>query len=271
MGNVERAIPPWGDVPEPRRIVSVCPSNTEILWALGLGDRVVAVDDCSDWPPEALERPKVGLDLHIDADKVRAMAPDLVLASLSVPGMETVVHNLVARKLPVLVLNAKRLGEIWDDIALVGERTGRVREATELAHALKKRVAAVRERCEGLPRLRLYLEWWPRPLIAPARNSWFNDMAGAVGGENIFEDKPGESAKVEEREVFERDPDHMLLCWQGTLQRKQDPARVRARPGWERLRAVREGRVAGLEEGLFGRPGPRVVEGVEALERVVRG
>lgn len=256
---------------EPRRIVSVCPSNTEILWALGLGERVVAIDDCSDWPPEAQRLPRVGLDLQVDAEKVAAQSPDLVVASLSVPGMETVVQRLEARGLPLLVLNGKSLDEVEDDIALVGEVTGRVREATEVTHAMRKRVEAARARSAAKPRLRLFLEWWPRPLIAPAQRSWFNDMAEAVNAENVFADKPGESARVDEAEVFERDPDHVLLCWCGTLQRKQDPARVAARPGWGRLRAVREGKVTALDEGLFGRPGPRLADGVEALERAVRG
>ncbi|HEV8361386.1 MAG TPA: cobalamin-binding protein, partial [Candidatus Thermoplasmatota archaeon] len=236
----------------PRRIVSVCPSNTEILCALGLGPQLVGLDDCSDWPPQVQHLPRVGLDLHVDAAKVAALRPDLVVASLSVPGMEKVVASLKERELPLLVLNGKRLEEIYGDIALVGEATGRAREATEVVHAMRKRVAAVRERCEGLPRLKLYLEWWPRPLIAPTRNSWFNDMAEAVGATNVFADKPGESAPVTEQEVFEAEPDHVLLCWCGTLQRKQDPAKVAARPGWGQLAAVREGRVAALDEGLFG-------------------
>jgi iron complex transport system substrate-binding protein len=256
---------------EPRRIVSVCPSNTEILWALGLEDRVVGVDDCSDFPRSVEGKARVGLDLQIDAAKVEALQPDLVVASLSVPGMETVVQSLEARSLPVLVLNARSLDEVYGDIALLGLRTGRAREARELADSMRKRVEAVRARSEGLPRLRLFLEWWPRPLITPASRTWFNDMAAAVGAENVFAALPGESATVPEEDVIRADPDHLLLCWCGTLQRKQDPARVRARPAWQGLRAVREDRITALDEGLFGRPGPRIADGVEVLERAVRG
>lgn len=270
-GNLEKPRRASLPMAPPRRIVSVCPSNTEILWALGLADHVVATDDCSDWPPDAVAKPKVGLDLHIDAAKVASHEPDLVLASLSVPGMEKVVASLEQRGLPTMVLNGKSLDEVWLDIAAVGEATGRVREATELVHAQQKRVGAVRGRWEGAPRKRLFLEWWPRPLIVPAQRSWFNDMAAAVNAENVFASKPGESAPVREEEVFDADPDHVLLCWCGTLQRKQDPAKVAARPGWGKLRAVREGKVAALDEGLFGRPGPRLVEGIEVLERIVRG
>jgi iron complex transport system substrate-binding protein len=262
--------PPRAPPRPPRRIVSVCPSNTEILCALGLQDALVGLDDCSDWPPEVQHLPRVGLDLHIDAAKVAALEPDLVVASLSVPGMEKVVAALEQRKLPVLVLDAKRLPEVWQDIRTAGAATGRAAEAAAVVEALQARVRAVQERNRLAPPLALYLEWWPRPLIVPTRDTWFNDMAAAVGGRNVFQDRQGASAKVAEEEVFAADPDHVLLCWQGTLAAKQDPAKVAARPGWERLRAVREGKVHGVEEALFGRNGPRLVEGIEALERLVR-
>ncbi|MCA1813717.1 MAG: cobalamin-binding protein [Halobacteriales archaeon] len=253
------------------RIVSVCPSNTEILWALGLGEQLVGIDDCSDWPPEVQGKPRVGLDLHIDADKVAALRPDLVVASLSVPGMEQVVRRLEERKLPTLVLKGKLLPEVDGDIRAVAKATGTERRAEILIRDMHARIAAVRERNAGLPRLRVFLEWWPRPLITPTRDSWFNGMCAAVNAENVFAARPGESAPIEEQEVFAQDPDHVLLCWCGTLQRKQDPARVYARPGWDKLRAVQARKVTGLDEGLFGRPGPRLVEGVEVLEKALRG
>lgn len=255
---------------DPRRIVSVCPSNTEILCALGLQDSLVGLDECSDWPPDVQHLPRVGLDLQVDAAKVAALQPDLVVASLSVPGMEKVVAELEARKLPLLVLNGKSLDEVWSDIQLAAERTGRAREGEALVRTLKARVAEVRARYRDAPPMKLYLEWWPRPLITPTRNSWFNQMAEAVNATNVFAAKPGESQTVTEQEVFAADPDHVLLCWCGTLQKKQDPAKVAARPGWEKLRAVREGRVAALDEGLFGRNGPRVVDGIEVLAKTVR-
>ncbi len=87
------------------RLVSLCPSNTEIACGLGLGPQLVGVDDWSDWPPEVAGKPRVGSDLTADLDRVAALSPDLVLASLSVPGMERNVAGLAARNLPHIVLD----------------------------------------------------------------------------------------------------------------------------------------------------------------------
>src|SRR5512146_116863 len=106
------------------RLVSLCPSNTEILFALGLGEQVVGVDDWSDWPAEVAGLPRVGGDLTSDLDRVAALRPDLVLASLSVPGMERNVEGLGARGLPHLVLNPHSLDEVLGDILAVGEACG---------------------------------------------------------------------------------------------------------------------------------------------------
>lgn len=115
------------------RIVSLAPSNTEILQALGLLDQLVGVDDWSDWPPAVEKLERVGPDLTIDLDRVEALQPDLVLASLSVPGMERNVIGLIARGLPHIVLDPYSLAEIWADIQKVGEVCGVPDRADQLA------------------------------------------------------------------------------------------------------------------------------------------
>ena len=258
------------------RIVSLAPSNTEIAFALGLGPHVVGVDDHSDYPPEVAGLPRVGPDLTVDMDRVEALRPDLVLASLSVPGMERNVEALQRRAIPHLVLNPQRWTGVLESIRQVGRATGREAEAERLVTGLAARAEAVRVRMaravdrRGGP-WRLFLEWWPRPLITPGRLSWFTDMAELAGGENIFADLAVPSTPVAPEQVVARDPDVLLLCWCGTLQRRMNPATVAARPGWKGLRAVRAGRVVPLPEALFGRPGPRLVEGLELLARILQG
>lgn len=257
------------------RLVSLTPSNTEIVHALGLDDWLVGVDDYSDYPPETVELlPKLGPDLQIDVDKVEALRPDLILASLSVPGMERVVQSLAERGLPYLVLNPLSLEDVLADIVRVGELTGHVERARRLVEELRGRLAAVREAggaSRDEPPLRVFWEWWPRPLISPGRRSWINDLLGLVGAENVFAHLDVTSQTVSERDVLACDPDVIALCWCGSLQKAMDPERVRGRRGWERLRAVREGRIFALPEELFGRPGPRLVEGAEMLAEVLRG
>lgn len=250
-----------------RRIVSLCPSNTEILFALGLGERVVGVDNDSDYPPEVARLPRLGPDLDVDVAKVAALEPDLVVASLSVPGMERNLLRLESAGLPYIVLHSQRLDEIYRDIVLVAEMAGVAERGQALVADLRARIAALAARAAtASARPRLYWEWWPKPLITPGQPSWITDLSALAHAENAFADLPKESDVITRDEVIARDPDVVLVCWCGA-RRPVALEKIVARPGWERIRAVRDGRVHIVWEGLFGRPGPRLVEGFGWLVR----
>ena len=254
----------------PERIISLTCSNTEILFALGLGARVVGVDDWSDFPPEVKGLSKVGPDLKIDMAKVAALEPDLILASLSVPGMERNISALERLGMPFLVLDPKSLHDVFRDIEVVGEATGVPEAAHRLVAGLQNRIEAVRARAnQAAHRPTLYWEWWPNPLISPGRQSWIVQMSELAGADLLFKDVEATSFVVQESQVLTQDPDHVMLCWCGTLQKKMDVSKVAGRPGWDRLRAVQAGQIHCLPEDLYGRPGPRLVEGLERLARVV--
>jgi iron complex transport system substrate-binding protein len=249
------------------RLVSLCPSNTEILFALGLGSQVVGVDDWSDWPEGAFERlPRVGGDLTSDLKRVASLRPDLVLASLSVPGMERNVEGLRARALPHLVLNPHSLDDVLADIKTIGDACGASERAAAVVAEARRRIDAVRQRVTGRARQRIYWEWWPKPLIAAGGLSWVNQMSQAVGARNVFADMDAPSGVVSEQEVLARDPEVLIICWCGTLQRLQESSRVASRPGWDEVSGVRAGRIHCVPEALFGRPSQRLVEGLEMLE-----
>ncbi|MBX6377577.1 MAG: cobalamin-binding protein [Clostridia bacterium] len=256
------------------RIVSLCPSNTEIVHWLGLTDHLVGVDDFSDYPPEVRELPRVGSDLLVRMEAVEDLQPDIVLASLSVPGMERNVAALQARGLPYIVLNPTDLEGVYESILTAGRALGSEDRALSEVARLRARAAAVAEEARrrrealGLGEERLlavFWEWWPRPLISPGRHSWVNDQLRLVGARNVFEDLDATSARVEPEAAAAREPDAVCLCWCGLLERKMTPEAVLGRPGWDRLEAVRRGRVFCLPEAYYGRPGPRLVEGAERL------
>jgi len=254
----------------PQRIVSFTCSNTEILFALGLGAQVVGVDDWSDFPLEVKALPKVGPDLKIDMAKVAALEPDLVLASLSVPGMERNLPGLERLGLPFLVLEPRSLDDVFKDIETISAATGVSESGRRLIADLQARIETVRERAhETIDRPTLYWEWWPKPLISPGRWSWMVQMSELAAADLLFKDVEATSFVVEESQVFEQDPDLVMLCWCGTLQEKMSVSKVAERSGWERLRAVKQGRIHCFPEDLFGRPGPRLVEGLERLAQIV--
>ena len=251
------------------RIVSLCPSNTEILFALDLGRQVVGVDDWSDWPEEVKDLPRVGGDLNADLDRVEALRPDLVLASLSVPGMERNIEGLAARNLPHLVLDPHSLDDVLADFLTVGDRCGVRPRAEKVVAEAHARIEAVRRRRAARREVRIYWEWWPKPRIAAGRSSWVQHMSRIVGARNVFGDTEAASRVVQDGEVIQRDPEILMICWCGTLQRLQEAERVTARPGWERIAGVVAGRVHCVPEALFGRPSQRLLDGLDMLEGLV--
>ncbi|HNC95791.1 MAG TPA: cobalamin-binding protein [Myxococcota bacterium] len=248
------------------RIVSICPSNTEILCALGFSDSLVGLDRSSDWPPEIRGLPRVGPDLEVDLERVAELRPDLVFSSLSVPGMEQNLARLDAAGIPQVVVDAQSLDQVYRSILLVGRVLGAAQRAHALIVDMRARLAAVEERAARLPRRpKVFLEWWPRPVIVPGRDCWTTEMIRLAGGESLFADLELRSTPVENHRVLERPPDLMLTCWCGVPHDKQRPEKMAERSGWDRLEAVQKKRMYAAEECYFGRPGPRVVDGVEWL------
>lgn len=253
-----------GPLPDARRIVAIAPSNTEILHALGLGRRVVGVDHWSDYPPRVLRLPKVGSDLRVDVGRVLALAPDVVVASLHVPGMQDNLPAFQAAGLAYLALGGVGLDGVWQDVRTIGHYLGRAERAERLVDATRARMQRVAERCRHVRnRPRVHWEWSAHPVVA-ARRSWITELLELAGGDNAYADLDVESARLAPAEAIARQPDVVVACWCGA-RRLPSPERIARRPGWEATPAVRTGRVAVFSEDLFGRPGPRLADGLERL------
>ncbi|MFD1361358.1 cobalamin-binding protein [Lentibacillus salinarum] len=252
------------------RVVSICPSNTEIVAYLGKTDLLVGTDNYSDWPSEVLPLPKVGPDLSIDMDKVEALHPDLVLASLSVPGMEKNIEVLDERKLPYIILNPNSLDEIADDIATVGAALGDQSLGAKKAAVFRAEVNNFREQAamkEHPPSL--YWEWWPKPVFTPGGRNWLTEISDLAGASNIFATEDLASVQTNWDDVKERNPDHICMVWVGVKESKMRPELVRKRPGWHDMKAIRENNIHVLEESLFCRPSPRLLEGLRYLTAIL--
>jgi len=250
------------------RIVSLACSNTEIVCALGCGDLLVGVDDHSDHPPEVVgPLPKVGPDLDIDVDRVAALEPDLVLATLTVPGHEKVVERLEAAGLPFIAPEPVSLEDVYRDIRDIGARLG----VNDRAEALVRdmRAALDVEAPEG-DAPSILIQWWPKPVITPGKRSWATDVLRAAGARAVLADEDVKSRPMTDDEVAERAPDAVVLSWCGVHPDKYRPDVVLRNERWADLPFVRDGRVFCVGEPFLGRPGPRLVEGMERLREVVR-
>jgi iron complex transport system substrate-binding protein len=250
------------------RIVSLTCSNTEIVWALGQAHALVGVDDHSDFPTEVVSGlPRVGPDLDIDVEKVAALAPDLVLASLTVPGHEHVVSRLSRAKLPFIATEPVSLDDVYADVRLVAERIG-VPERAELVVAEMQKDLAP-EALEAGERPSILVEWWPKPVIIPGRLSWVTQMIAAAGGKGPLDEEDVKSRPITDDEARVMDPDAIVIAWCGVPFEKYRPEIVQRREAWQSLRAVRENRIYRVPEAYLGRPGPRLGLGLRELRRIV--
>ncbi len=258
---------------EPERIVSLAPSNTEIVCALGACDRIVGVTDFDDYPPEVAEIDKVVVSAVVDVERVVAAEPDLVLAAGNEQTPTAVIEQLDGLDLTVLVLYPETLAAVQTDIELVGRLIGREEEAREVTAEMRHRVDAVTAAVEGVERpLTLYEVFHAEGTTYTAgEGSFLASLIQLAGAEPLTGDAQGLLAP---EELVAADPELILL---GTA--SYDPAladpetaleTVAARAGWSELRAVRNGRVVPyLDDIVTTRPGPRVVEGLEALARAI--
>lgn len=263
------------------RIVSLACSNTEILAALGCSHLLVGVDDHSDHPPDVVGRlPRLGPDLQIDLEAVEALAPDLVLASLTVPGHETVVEGLEYRGIPCLTPEADSLEDVYRNIreiarALAPADPDVVRRGTDLIADMRQQfqnprgtpVDPFQSTQRGAPRI--LVQWWPKPVIAPGRRSWTHDVVEAAGGVHASGEHDVKSRPFTWPEVVELAPDAIVISWCGVDPERYRPEVVLSNPELQGVPAVRNGRVFSIPEAFLGRPGPRLVEGLAALRRVV--
>lgn len=252
------------------RLISICPSNTELLAFLGVSEWLIGLDDFSDWPSSVQHLPRLGPDLSIDMDALEALNPDLVLASLSVPGMEKNVNELVARGIPHLVLDPQSLDNIAEDMLTVGKACGIfdqaelvVSEYVSFVEEMKKRALTVSSNPE------LYWEWWPKPIFTPGRINWLTEISEIAGGRNVFRDVELASIQTDWIDVLRRNPDYIFLAWVGVAQSKVNTKVIKKRSGFDEFTDEQKSHLYIMEEELYCRPSPRLLEGALKLANIL--
>jgi len=252
------------------RVISICPSNTELMEYLGLAHLLVGVDDFSDWPESVSSLPKLGPDLSINMNLVEQLKPDLVLASLSVPGMEKNIEALVKRNIPHIILNPQTLRDIEQDLRIVANRLDEAKRGDEAAAAFRKRLEQMKRISSSVQkRPKLYWEWWPKPIFTPGKFNWLTEISEAAGAVNLFHQIELASVQTDWEDVLNRKPDYICLAWVGVRKDKMQKNIIKKRPGFERLNMPNDDRILILEEELYCRPSPRLLEGLENLIQVL--
>ncbi|WP_033543309.1 cobalamin-binding protein [Planococcus sp. CAU13] len=248
------------------RLISICPSNTELLAFLGAEKMLVGIDDYSDWPAAVTQLPRLGPDLSIRMDELEGLEPDLVLASLSVPGMDKNVNELKKRNIPHIILDPQSLDDIGQDLLAVGEACGV--DALSAYAAYSAAIAEIKARSAAVAnRPSLYWEWWPKPIFTPGKINWLTEISKITGGRNIFDDTDSANIQTDWQDIVNRDPDYILLAWVGIMTDKVKPELLRKRPGFAEMKAA--GNVHVMEEELYCRPSPRLIEGAIKLGKLL--
>lgn len=258
----------------PERIVSLAPSNTEIACALDACDELTGVTDADDYPASVKDVPKVVVQATVDAEKVVAARPDLVLAAGNGLTPDTVITQLTGLGLPVLTLYPSSLDGVYQDIALVGNALDRQDTARQLVTRMKTRVAQVRQAVAGASRPRVFYEVsvFEGVIYTAGKDSFLASLITLAGGTPITGDPKSTAIQVED--LRKADPQLILLgdaSYDPSLAtRAKALSAVRSRPGWSGMSAVTTGRVVPfLDDVVTTRPGPRIVDGLAALARAI--
>jgi iron complex transport system substrate-binding protein len=259
----------------PQRIISLAPSCTQILFAIGVGDKVVGLTTYDDYPYNfsawiaAGNMTSIGGYSTPDMEAIATLHPDLILTDnindASLPNMRSLGYK-------VLVLNPDSITGIDQDISLVGRATGAEPQATALIDNITSTINMVTAKIAAAnitAPLKVYYEIWSNPLMSAGSTSWVTDVIAKAGGVNIFANETNQYPTVSSETVVQLSPDVIVLPTSpgggGGMAFYGSIAQVEARPGWNSISAVQNNRVDAIDEELFAEPGPRVADQVLAV------
>jgi cobalamin transport system substrate-binding protein len=238
----------------PQRIISLAPSVTEILYALGAADRIAGVTSYCDYPPEARQKPIVGDTLKPSAERIIGLNADLVIISTA-SQIESIFQKLVELGIPVYVSNPRNIEGVIDSINRIGELIDARDQANELIQKLRARIANVQSRVAGLSRPEVFVILGTEPLITVGAGSFMTDLITSAGGRSISAEDPGDYPQYSIETVVARQPE-VILLQSGeerlTNRLQQTPAGI-------------SNRVYHIDDDLLLRPGPRIVDGLEQV------
>lgn len=248
----------------PQRLVTIFASNTELVTSLGLVDRIVGVEEYTRFPPEAAAKPKVGGRLGFSVDAVVAQRPDLVIVTPARQAANQLVDPMERLGVPVIVLLSRSVGEVLDNIRLIGRATGVPERGDALAEMLQVRLDRVAQQVAGRPAPRIVMVTGRvgNGMLLVARSDTYTGEAMVLAGGRFAIAGRGAVAQVSPEAILASDPDVLLFA--GTKAALDDLVQL---PGWRDMRAVREQRAVTVSRSEFLIPGPRTIDGIESLAR----
>jgi len=254
------------NVPDnPQRLISLAPSITETLYALGVGDRIVGDSDYCDYPAAALLKPHVGGTQNPSLEKIVDLKPDLVLGIPEANRRET-ADQLEKLGIPLYGLSAGSVDETLNSIKDLGNILGQGEQAKFLVDGLQRRVEDVRREAGNRTRPKVLFVVWFRPLITAGHNTFIADAIRIAGGVSISDDLSGEWPRLSLEEALHRDPDIILFSKSESF--SPTLGEFQKLPGWKDFRAVKNHRMYFVSDTI-NRPSPRLIDALEEVARIL--
>ncbi|HWR98464.1 MAG TPA: helical backbone metal receptor [Candidatus Methanoperedens sp.] len=254
---------------EPRRIVSLAPNITEMLYALDLGRRVAGVTQYCDWPPEVGTKPRIGGVINPSLEAIVALGADLVFATAD-GNRPADVERLAALGVPVYTIDTRSISEVFASLVTIGELTGREAAARALVAGLERRRAAVAARLAGRAPVPVFVAIDRAPLISASAGTFVGEMLTLAGGRNIAGSSPIKYPVFSLEELLAEDPQVIIdAADPGPVPAAELRRSWRSLPGAARLCAVRFGGLVSVGQGSFFRPGPRILDSLERLAEIL--
>ncbi|MBN2982554.1 ABC transporter substrate-binding protein [Cohnella algarum] len=253
----------------PRRIVSTSPAETEILFALGLGEQVVGVSDFDNYPEEATTKDKVGSITKPNEEAIIALQPDLVVTGISMP--EDVLNKLRSLDLVMYKTDPKSIDDVMNNILQMGIITNRQQEAEALVASMKEDVERVAAAVAGVAeadKKKVYVEFSPGWSVG--KGEFMDELITLAGGINVAGDTEGWN-QINEETIVQKNPDVILFTLGVTDSEsgKTLEEMIKGRSGWDQITAIAENRVVGLDQDVLSRPGPRITQGLVEVAKAV--
>ncbi len=246
-----------------KRVVSLAPANTEIVYALGAESKLVGVTTYCDYPAEAKEKEKVGDFANPNVEKIISLNPEVVMATGGI--QKGVVEKLEKVGIKVFVIDPKNFEQLNQNIEKVGEILGFKEEAQELVSEMREKVQQVEEKVKDLPKLKVFFEIYSQPLMTAGQNTFIDDMIKLSNGVNVGALAGEGYPQFSEEELVKENPE-VYIAAKGSM---NDPAEIKKRAGYRGLKAVKEGRVYVVDDNLVTRPGPRLVDGLVEVAKAI--
>ncbi len=253
---------------QPERIVSLAPSNTEVLYACGLGDKVVGVTTFCNYPEEVAEKEKVGGFSDPSVEKIVELNADLVLATTI---HEKYLEEMENLGLTVLVLNPGTVEDVMAEIKLVGEITGNVEEAEQCVSEMKAKIDKVQTALEDLPdedRVRVFYLLWDDPIMTIGPNALLHEIITLAGGVSVSSDADTDYPTYSLEVLVEKDPEAIIFTVMGSGG-GIDAENLKTQAGWSGISAIKNDRVYGIDDDLMSRPGPRIADGLVEVAKAL--